>query len=191
MSSARSLRQTEEAINDRLNGLELDFGPMRALSNLHRAASAVRNHFEQSVLKDAELTWTAFVVLWVIWIFRSMESRHVAQEAGINKATLTGVVKTLELRGLLTRQVPENDRRRRLLGLTERGEALMSNLFPAFNQEERFVVDGIDESRVTELGGTLRLILRHIEQDGAARQAAVRRGVDATSAQCGPVAAAR
>ena len=174
VSGARTLQQTEDAMQERLRGLDLDFGAMTALSNMYRVASAVRNHFEQSVLKEAELTWTAFVVLWVVWIFRSMESRHVAEEAGITKGTLTGVVNTLESRGLLTREVPATDRRRMFLSLTDKGEELMTELFPAFNQEEQFVVEGLGERRVKELGTTLRRVLTHVEQDGPARQAALR-----------------
>lgn len=182
MSGARTLQQTEDAMQERLQGLDLDFGAMTALSNMYRVASAVRNHFEQSVLKEADLTWTAFVVLWVVWIFRSMESRHVAEEAGITKGTLTGVVNTLESRGLLTREVPASDRRRMFLSLTDKGEELMAELFPAFNQEEQFVVEGLGERRVKELGTTLRRVLTHIEQDGPARQAALREQVRRTPA---------
>jgi len=174
MSGARTLQQTEEATHERLQELDLDFDAMTAISNLYRAASAVRNHFEQSVLKDAELTWTAFVVLWVVWIFRSMESRHVAEEAGITKGTLTGVARTLESRGLLARDVPGTDRRRVLLSLTDKGSELMAELFPAFNKEEQFVVAGLGERRVKDMGTTLRRLISHVETDGAERQSTVR-----------------
>lgn len=173
VSGARTVQQTEAAMQERLAELDVDRDAMTALSNLYRVASAVRNHLEQSVLKEADLTWTAFVVLWVVWIWRSMESRHVAEEAGITKGTLTGVAKTLESRGFVAREVPDNDRRRVFLSLTDKGEALMSELFPAFNREERFVVDGLGRRRVQDLGATLRRIITHLESDGPQRQADV------------------
>ena len=43
------------------------------------------------------------------------------QNAAISKATLTGVVKTLEARGLITRRVSETDRRLVHLELTPAG----------------------------------------------------------------------
>lgn len=173
MSGARTLQQTEEAMSGKLADLDLDVDAMTAISNLYRVASAVRNHFEQSVLKEADLTWTAFVVLWVVWIWESMETRHVAAEAGITKGTLTGVVQTLEARGLVVRTISETDRRRTFLSLTDKGERVMAELFPAFNREEQFVVGALGERRVKELGSTLRRILTHLEAAGPQRQAEV------------------
>ena len=176
MTGDRSLRQTEDRMRERIDGLDVDMHAMTALSNLYRVAAAVRNHFEQSVLKEADLTWTAFVVLWVVWLWEPMEARHVAEEAGITKGTLTGVVRTLEGRGLIEREVPSNDRRRMFLTLSDKGETLMAELFPAFNQEEQFVVTGLGERRVRDLGNSLRRILTHLETSGRDRQAEVTRG---------------
>lgn len=165
MSGARTLHQTESAVHERLGNLDLDFEAMNAVSNLHRAASTVRNHFEQNVLKGAGLTWTAFVALWVIWIWKSMESRNVAEEVGVNKATLTGVVKNLESRGLVSRRVPAEDRRRVFLELTPQGEALMTELFPAINRTEQRVVASLSKDEVTRLGALLRTVLTDLETD--------------------------
>lgn len=35
------------------------------------------------MLRDCDLTWTAFVVLWVVWVWGESETRHVAEEAGL------------------------------------------------------------------------------------------------------------
>jgi len=182
VSGARTLHQTEEAVSGKLGDLEFDVDAMTAISNLYRVASTVRNHLEQSVLKDADLTWTAFVVLWVVWIWESMETRHVAAEVGITKGTLTGVVQTLESRGLVVREIPATDRRRAFLSLTDKGEVLMAELFPAFNREEQFVVGGLSERRVKELGSTLRRVLTHLETAGRERQAEIVQAAAAQSA---------
>src|SRR5579871_4020376 len=86
-----TLSATEEAVNERLDEMSLDMPALAAVSNLYRAAGAIRNHFERTVLAPHDLTWTAWVVLWVVWIWRDIEARHVAGEAGISKGTLTGV----------------------------------------------------------------------------------------------------
>lgn len=178
MSGARTLKQTEDAANGRLAGLDLDFDAMTAMTNLHRVTSAARNHFEQSVLKNADLTWTAFVVLWVVWIFESIETRHVAAESGITKGTLTGVVRTLERRGLVQREIPPDDKRRMLLSVTTKGSLLMTDLFPAVNEEEQFVLANLSRRRTKELGSTLRRIITHLEEDGEARENLIRGRVD-------------
>lgn len=63
--SKRTIDESERALKATLGGLGLDFEAMRAVSNLYLAANAVRNRVESAVLKDVDLTWTAFVVLWV------------------------------------------------------------------------------------------------------------------------------
>jgi MarR family transcriptional regulator, organic hydroperoxide resistance regulator len=133
------------------------------VSNIYRAAGAVRNHFERTVLQPYELTWTAWVVLWVVWIWREIETRHVAAEAGISKGTLTGVASTLERRGLLARRGHPGDARRVLLTLTDKGSELMDKLFPEFNQAEQFVTAGLGDSDKQLLAQSLRAIVQHLE----------------------------
>jgi DNA-binding MarR family transcriptional regulator len=170
MTGYHTLAETETAVSQRLGGLPLDFAAMAAVSNLYRAVNSIRNHLEQSVLRTANLTWTAFVVLWVVWIWGEMETRHVAAEAGVSKGTLTGVARTLESRGLLERRQHPDDGRMVLLRLTAAGARLMTKLFPAFNGEEAFVLDGLPERRVKGLAATLRHIVTHLEASGPQRQ---------------------
>jgi hypothetical protein len=59
----RTLAVTEAAVNERLAGMTLDMPAMAAVSNVYRAAGAIRNHFEHTVLAPYNLTWTGWVVL--------------------------------------------------------------------------------------------------------------------------------
>ncbi len=174
MTGFHTLQQTEEAVHSKIDDLQVDFAAMAAVSNLYRAASSIRNHLEQSVLRTVDLTWTGFVVLWVVWIWDELESRHVAAEAGITKGTLTGVAQTLINRGLLVKTVPAHDRRRTLLSLTDEGQALMQQLFPAFNGEERFVTEALSSAEVTTLGDSLHRMVEHLEAAGADRRTDMR-----------------
>lgn len=179
MTGYFTLQETERAVSERLGGLPLDFEANRAISNLHRAAAAARHHMEQSVLRDVDLSWTAFVVLWVVWIWEEIETRHVAEECGISKGTLTGVATTLEKRGLLSRATPAKDRRLSVLSLTPRGRELMVNLFPRFNEEETYLASAMSGRRVGELTRGLREITNHLD-DARDRQEMVRRNIQAT-----------
>jgi DNA-binding MarR family transcriptional regulator len=174
MTGHHTLAETERAVANRIGGMPIDLHAMVAVSNIYRAANAIRNHLEHSVLKSADLTWTGFVVLWVIWIWDGMETRHVAQEAGISKGTLTGVVKTLIARGLVVRTIHPDDGRLVLLSLSPKGARLMNQLFPAFNAEEGFVVTGLDDAAVGDLADRLRHIVAHLEASSVDRQAALR-----------------
>lgn len=143
MAGQHTLAETERAVQSRLADLTLDFEAMAVVSNLFRAANAVRNHLERTVLQPHDLTWTAFVVLWVTWIWEPIQTRQVAEEGGFSKATLSGVLTTLEGRGLVTRERSATDGRLVLVRLTPAGRRLMKKLFPEFNEQERAVVASI------------------------------------------------
>ena len=158
-----TLEQTERAVAERLRGLSVDMPAMAAVSNIYRAAGAVRNYFERTVLQPHDLTWTAWVVLWVVWIWGEIETRHVAAEAGISKGTLTGVAGTLERRGLITRRMHPGDGRRVLLAMSEPGAELMGTLFPEFNRAEQFVTRDLSQAGKQTLAASLRAIVQNLE----------------------------
>ena len=138
---------------------------MSAVSNIYRSGSAVRNHMERTVLDAYDLSWVAFTVLWVLWvlwIWGEQETGHVAQEAGVSKGTLTGVLKTLQTRKLIRRIPHTKDRRRVSVALSRSGERLIENLFPEFNRHETLAVGALSSSEQRELARLLRLVLGHI-----------------------------
>src|SRR5262245_18443108 len=170
MTGRHTLGETERAVRGRRGGIPLHWEQMHAAANLHRAAAAVRLQFENSVLRRPELTWTVFVVLWVVWIWDELETRQVAAEAGITKGTLTGVVKTLETRGLVTRLRHQTDGRLVLLSLTRTGKQLMEGLFPAFNAEEVFVTERLTATECTALADLIRAVITQLEGKGEQRR---------------------
>lgn len=158
-----TLQETERAISEKVDGLAVNLTAMSSAANIHRAASAVRNYMEQGLLREADLTWTAFVTLWVSWIWNGPDMGHASDEVGISKGTLSGVVKTLESRGLLTRVAKEGDRRSARICLTEDGEKLMERLFPVFNEQEESVMASLDQSQQQELASSLRAVIARTE----------------------------
>lgn len=165
MAGPHTLVETERQVEARLGDLKLDFSAMAVTSNLFRAANAVRNHFERTVLAQHNLSWTAFVVLWVVWIWEPIETRQIALEGGFSKATLTGVLVTLERRGWLARSRSATDGRLVEVDLTDEGRELMQELFPAFNGEEQRVVGPIDQAKRDEFAEMLRVITSGVERE--------------------------
>jgi DNA-binding MarR family transcriptional regulator len=163
MPDRHTLAETERAMSTHVSELPLDFPASAAVSSLYRAANAVRLHLTNSVLREHGLSWTGFVVLWVVWIWDGLETRRAADSAAISKATLTGVVKTLEARGLIARRVSDTDRRLVNLELTPSGVALMTELYPAFNAAEAEVVAGLSPRSLAQLTNNLRSIVTNLE----------------------------
>jgi DNA-binding MarR family transcriptional regulator len=159
-----TLAETESAVAERLDGMAVDVESMAAVQNIYRAANTIRNHLEQTVLAPHDLTWTGWVVLWVVWIWGDIETRHVALEAGISKGTLTGVIGTLEKRELLLRRIHPDDARRVLVSLTPKGRKLMTVLFPIFNAAESRVTAALSSKDKAALATSLRAVVAEVDE---------------------------
>ncbi len=168
MPDPRTLAETESAMHRHIDGLNVDYAAAQTVSSIYRAANAVRSHITNAVLRQYDLTWSGFVVMWVVWIWDGMETRYVAENAAISKATLTGVVKTLESRGWIVREGLAADRRLVRLRLTQSGIDLMTELYPKFNAVESAVVQNLSVKSKASLTKDLRSIVRTVEADGVA-----------------------
>ena len=103
-------------------------------------------------------------MLFVLWIWGERQTRDLAAEAGVTKGTLTGVLKTLEKRGLARRRAHESDGRLVLVSLEPKGLGVIERLFPAFNQGEAFVSASLSERDKDQLASLLRTIIRAVEE---------------------------
>ncbi len=150
----------ERKVLERLGHLPLDFRAMWAVSNLFRASAAIRRHMESKVLADDRLSWTSFVALWVLWVWGEMESRDLAAAVGISRPTSTGVVTTLERRGLVQRRKNSADGRMVRVSLTGLGQSKIEELFPRFNAEEVAVTSHLSPEQQESMAAMLRSMLR-------------------------------
>jgi DNA-binding MarR family transcriptional regulator len=64
------------------------------------------------------------LVLRIIGRYPSIHARQLTEILQLHASSVTAVLKRLEARGLISRRPDERDRRRWLLGLTRRGQAL-------------------------------------------------------------------
>ncbi len=165
MNDRDDLLPAERKVLESLGHLPLDFRAMWAISNVFRTSTALRRHLEAEVLAPDRLSWTAFVGLWVLWVWGELEAADFAEAVGISRPTATGVLKTLDQRGWVARRGSPEDRRRVLLRLTPAGETKIAALFPRFNAVEAGLAGALTSSEQDRLAAMLRTLLRSI--DGA------------------------
>ena len=157
------LLRAEQDIRDRLDDHELDFVALQAISNIYRAAAAVRRRAERDLLADANLSWGGFTILWVLWVWGEMETAHLATECDLAKGTLTGMLTTLEKQGLVERHRVAEDRRRVSVALTDDGIDLIEELFPRFNSFEHDMTAGLSTDQQLELASLLRAVTNNAD----------------------------
>ncbi len=164
VSKSSDLTEREKAVAARVGKLhEIDFVATQAVSNIYRVASAVRNHIERDVLSVDGLSWTGFTALFVLWVWGPQEARHLAEECGVSKGTMTGIATTLETKGLIGRHSHQDDGRLVLIQLTKAGKSTIERLFPRFNKHEALAAGGLTTAEQTELARLLRKMLTHVE----------------------------
>ncbi len=157
------LSDVERQVLERTAHLDLDHRAMAVVSNVFRASTAIRRRMEGRVLADSGLSWTAFVALWCLWIWGEMESRDLAAAVGITKPTGTGVVTTLERRGLVARRRSPDDGRMVRVALTRTGRRAIEGLYPRFNREESALVAALSAAEQERLAGGLRALLQALD----------------------------
>jgi len=123
----------------------------------------VRNHMENNILSQHELSWSAFTTLFMLRVWGEMDARSLAAEAGVTAATLTGVMKTLEARHLLKRGSDRIDGRRVMVSITTQGRQAVDEIMPAFNKHEALVNQALTEQELDDLARYLRVVLRTVD----------------------------
>ena len=162
-----ALHAAEADIRRRLADQPVDIEVQRATSNLYRAASVVSRRAEREMLGDLGLSWSAFVSLWVLWVWGEMEAAPLASECNLAKGTLTGMLTTLEKQELVRRTQHPADKRRVLVGLTDTGYDSIEELYPQFNQLETAFTQGLDDADKVELARLLRRVITNAEDADA------------------------
>lgn len=97
----QQLRKEEHDTLSKLKQMPVESLNLEAISiatNLYRSAQRLRVKMETEVLSSYNLSWTAFSILYDLWVWGALETRKIAELSGISTATASNVIKTLEKR---------------------------------------------------------------------------------------------
>ncbi|HEY4606275.1 MAG TPA: MarR family transcriptional regulator, partial [Acidimicrobiia bacterium] len=86
------------------------------------------------------------------------ETSQLADDCGLAKGTLSGMLGTLEKTGLVSRTRHPEDGRRVIVDLEEGGRELIERVFPRFNEHETRFTSKLSESEHGELARLLRIV---------------------------------
>jgi DNA-binding MarR family transcriptional regulator len=150
--------EAERDIRARLGNHQLDFDALLAVSNIYRAANAVRNRMEREVLGPEGLSWGGFTILFVLWVWGGRETGQLADDCGLAKGTLSGMLGTLEKTGLVARTRHPDDGRRVIVEMEPGGRDLIERVFPKFNAHETRFTSRLDDEERGDLARLLRIV---------------------------------
>jgi MarR family transcriptional regulator, organic hydroperoxide resistance regulator len=125
----------------------------------HRAfVKALANELAPHGISTAE-----WAVLRVLWGHDGYSQAELARRMRIEKASLTGVLREMERRGLLKRVRSASDRRCAILSLTARGRGLQKKLPVCAARINRRATRGFGRKNATALRNLLARTIANLE----------------------------
>ncbi len=79
------------------------------------------------LLEPFDLTYTQFIVLMALWEEDKISISELANTAGLSKATMTPLLKRLEQKGLIRREMSANSERQKQIVLTPQGQEISAS----------------------------------------------------------------
>jgi DNA-binding MarR family transcriptional regulator len=127
--------------------------------NLWRTHTMISEEMGRA-LRPFDLTLTGFRVVMMLRVAGgTLAPAEIADRLGSARATVTGVLDSLEKRGLVRRLPHPDDRRRLHVQMTDDAGALLERLLPTYFAHERDVVGALgaaDQERLVELLGEIQ-----------------------------------
>jgi DNA-binding MarR family transcriptional regulator len=136
--------------SDRINAIELgQVVSMCTCFNLRKASRAVTQKFDE-ILKPSGLLVTQFTVLVAVGISEAKTINELAEILVMDRTTLTRNLKPLEREGWLKIE-PGQDRRTRIVRLTDDGKATLTKALPLWKQAQDSTIAVLGQQRWSAL----------------------------------------
>ncbi len=137
---------------------EIDRGGLDELVGfqLRLAYIAISRHFA-AALAQVDLTQKQTGVLWLIGSNAGVSQIVLANELGMDRASMMAIIDRLQDRGLVVRERSLADGRRQEIYLTPKGRKTLAQCKAAIAKHERWITERFSDE---ELGQVLRLLKR-------------------------------
>lgn len=113
-----------------------DANATKVILTLNRAASLVIYDLESSVHRPRGWSWSAFRLMFVIWLAGPMEPNVAANLTGMSRAAVSNLSNTLIAKDLLSKTASALDGRAMTLALTDDGRQQIRETFLDHNRQE-------------------------------------------------------
>ncbi|ASJ96263.1 MarR family transcriptional regulator [Shewanella marisflavi] len=125
---------------------------------LYTAANALVRAY-RPLLQECDLTYPQYLAMQALWLKDNASLTDLSLATRLDLGTLTPIVKRLEVKGLVVRHVDRRDERKKVIQVTQAGEALKQDAL-ALKQQLLAKVTASDEQLEQ-----LRLICLNLTQD--------------------------
>ncbi len=135
--------------------VHVDQIPGHAIRRLQQIAVGI---FHQEA-QEFGMTPVQYAVLQTVHNHPGTDQRTLAGLIALDTSNTASVVDRLEARGLITRQVSPQDRRVRLLELTQEGEKLLQDVIPCMERAQQRILEPLSPTDQIEFMRLLNLLV--------------------------------
>ncbi|MEU5841616.1 MarR family winged helix-turn-helix transcriptional regulator [Rhodococcus sp. NPDC047139] len=111
------------------------------LLTLNRASDIVTYDLEAAVHRPRGRSWSAYRLMFVVWLAGPIEPNAAARLTGMSRAAVSNLAKPLVEAGILEKTPVSHDGRSVQLSLTDAGEKEIAETFRAQNEREEAWVE--------------------------------------------------
>jgi DNA-binding MarR family transcriptional regulator len=130
---------------------DIDTEAMHLVLLLHRVTNAVVYDLESSVHRPGGWSWSAFRVLFTLWVAGPLESKDAAARTGMSRPAVSSLTKTLVAQKLIRRDDAPGDGRSVVLSLTPKGKRELEVLYGAHNRRETMWANALSAAEREQL----------------------------------------
>src|SRR5579864_3371046 len=156
-------------------GHAVDLDVLSVALNIIRVANLLIQDLESRVHRPSGWSWAGFRVMFAVLVRDAAEPREVARLAGVSRASVSGVLNTLERDGLVVRERSSADRRVVTVRLTGRGRRATLRAFKKNHEIEKAWLATLTESEIQTLISLLHRIHSPLRTSGALTDRHLRR----------------
>lgn len=113
-------------------------------------------------LSEFGINSTVLRTLSVLYMLRTLTVNEIAAYAVVEQSNASRTIDAMVTAGLVERQIAEKDLRRREVALTEKGQALLHELWPLMARNHERLIDGISKKDLKICTDTLRTMIRNL-----------------------------
>jgi DNA-binding MarR family transcriptional regulator len=126
---------------------------------LRMANVAVRRHFE-AAMQRFDLTQKQTSVLWLIDANSGVSQIALANELGMDRASMMAIVDRLEERGMIVRKRSAEDGRRQELAVTAKGRKVLAQAKTALHDHEKWIAGKFSRGELAGFVAALKRLAR-------------------------------
>ncbi len=125
------------------------------IRRVHQIADAI---FERE-MRELGLTPVQYGILVAVAAHSGIDQYQLGRAIGIDRTTISYVVRKLKTKGLVDAAKDASDRRSNLLRLTPRGEEVLAEALPIAQKASHMFLHGVTDAERQQLAVTLKIIV--------------------------------